>query len=153
MIRISYTATRALNGHDIGDPVTLTFSAVEPLTPGRRLTRDTQKSLGNRRETLLHSAYRTWSITTEPLSGSRLDALEEFLQAVEDGSTFEFEPYWIYGAAPAAQSATETRLRLSKSLTCVLGSDQYDLQLLIGDGKSGGLEDEYQVTFTVEEVG
>ena len=151
MIRIKYIAKRALNGHAIGDPVTLTFSAVEPMAPGRRVTRDTQKSLSGRRETLLHNAVRVWNITTEPMSLARLDALEEFLQAVEDGSQFDFEPFWTYGAAPAATNSAETRLRTAPTVRCVLGSEQYDLQHFVGH-QNGGADDEWQVSFTVEEA-
>lgn len=151
MIRIEYIATRALDGHAIGDPVTLTFSAAAPLVPGVRIVRDQQKSMSNKRETALHNIYRVWNITTEPLSGSRLDELEEFLQAVADGSSFEFEPFWTYGADAADQDAAETRLRKSGSVSCTLASEQYDLTLFIGDGESGGLNDEWQVSFSVEE--
>jgi hypothetical protein len=150
VIRIAYTATRALAGHAVGDTVTLYFSAQEPLTASRKMTRDTQKSLSGRRETLLHNALRSWNITTEPLQGPKLDALEEFLQAVDDGSTFEFEPYWIYGADSASQDAAETRLRQTGSIDAVLGSEQYDLQLVASNG-NGGQDDWYAVTFTVEE--
>jgi hypothetical protein len=150
MIRIQFTAKRALAGHAAGATVTLTFSAAE-LTPGRKLVRDVQKSLSGKRETLLHNALRTWNITTEPLEGSKLDALEEFLTAVEDGSAFDFEPWWMYGADPSDIDQDENRLRASPTVRAVLGSEQYDISRLVGYG-NGGQDDPYQVTFTVEEV-
>ena len=151
MIRISYTAKRALNGHAVGDTVTLTFSAAEPLAPSRRVVRDMQKSLGGRRETLLHHSLRVWDITTEPMQGSTLDALEEFLTAVEDGAQFDFEPYWTYGAEPADTDSTETRLRTTPTVRAVLDSEQYSPALLVSNG-NGGADDWYQVRFTVEEA-
>lgn len=151
MIRIVFTATRALAGHAIGDQVTLTFSAAEPLTAGRKVVRDVQKSLSGRRETLLHNGLREWDITTEPVQGDKLDLIEEFLQAVEDGSTFEFQPYWTFGADGADLDTSETRLRSAPSVSCVLVSDQYDLSLLIGNG-NGGADDWYQLRFTVGEA-
>jgi hypothetical protein len=150
MIRIRYTATRALAGHAIGDLVTLIFSPAD-LMPGRRLTRDVQKSLSGRRETLLHTATRNWTITTEPLALDSLDAVEEFLQAVEDGSQFDFEPWWQYGADPANTDATETRLRTAPTVRCVLASESYEPARLVGNG-NGGADDWYQVSFQVEEV-
>ncbi len=150
MIRIQYIAKRALAGHSVGASVRLTFSAAE-LTPGRKLVRDVQKSLSGKRETLLHNALRTWSVTTEPLSLTTLDAVEEFLTAVEDGSSFDFEPWWQVGAEPTATSTTENRLRASPTVRAVLGSEQYDIARIAGHG-NGGADDWYQVTFTVEEV-
>jgi hypothetical protein len=152
MIRIVYTATRALNSHAVGDDVTLIFSAAEPLVQSRRLTRDTQKSLGNRRETLLHNAHRVWTVTTGPVQTTTLDAIEEFLQAVEDGSQFDFEPFYVEPGSPETNpDSAETRLRLTPVVRCVLGSEQYDLSSVASNG-TGGQDDWYQVTFVVEEV-
>ena len=150
MIRIVFTATRALDSHAVGDDVTITFSAAE-LTPGRQLTRDVQKSLSGRRETLLHNGLRTWTVTTEPMEGTTLDSFEEFIQAVEDGSQFDFEPWFVVGSPGSDYSATETRLRASPTVRCVLSSDSYNIAQLIGYG-NGGKDDPYQVTFTVEEA-
>lgn len=150
MIRISFVAKRAINGHAADDSVTLTFSVAE-MTPGRKVVRDVQKSLSGKRETLHHHGIRTWSITTEPLSESRLDAFEEFLTAVEDGSEFDFEPWWTPGAYAALTSATENRLRIAPTVRCVLDSEGYSLARLIGHG-NGGADDWYQVTFQIEEV-
>lgn len=150
MIRIEFTAKRALNGHAIGEPVTLTFSVAE-MTPGRRVTRDTQKTLSGKRETLLHNGLRAWAILTEPFATTKLDAFEEFLTAVEDGSEFEFEPWWMYGAAPADESASENRTRTTPTIRCVMASEGYDLMRIAGNG-NGGADDWYQVSFQIEEV-
>jgi hypothetical protein len=150
MIRIQFTAKRALNGHAIGAPVALVLSVAD-MTPGRKLTRDVQKSLSGRRETLLHNALRTWNITTEPLAVSTLDAFEEFLTAVEDGSVFTFEPWHSYGAEAAELATAETRLRTVGAVRAVLADEQYSIARLVGHG-NGGADDWYQVTFTVDEV-
>ena len=110
-----------------------------------------QTSLSGRRETLLHHALRTWSITTEPVAETRLDALEEFFTAVEDGSVFDFEPWWMPGAEAAATSTSETRQRVAPTVRCVMVSESYDLVRLIGNG-NGGADDWYQVSFQIEEV-
>lgn len=149
MIRIAFTAKRAIHSHAVGDTVTLTLSAAE-MTPSRRVVRDTQKSLSGRRETLYHNGTRTWSVTTEPMSSTTLDQFEEFLTAVEDGSQFDFEP-WYAGGSPGATDSAENRLRTVPTVRCVLGGEGYDLSRLIGDGTGGAL-DWYQVTFSVEEA-
>jgi hypothetical protein len=113
MIRISYTAKRALSGHAVGDLVTLTFSAAE-INHSRRLVRDVQKTLSGRRETLLHNGTRAWDITTGPLETTTLDSVEEFLTAVEDGSAFEFEVFYTVGSPasdPHAGSSVWQRRR------------------------------------------
>ena len=151
MIRITYTATRAINGHQIGDPITVKFSAAE-MTPSRKVTREVQKTLSGYRETILHNALRSWTITAQPMETTTLDALEEFLQAAESGVAFEFEPYYVEPGSPVATpNSAETRLRLAPVVNCTLASEGYDLARLIGNG-NGGRDDWYQVTFTVEEV-
>lgn len=148
MIRVAFTAKRALSGHAAGDTVTLTFSVAD-LTQSRSVVRDTQRTLSGKRETLYHNGTRSWQVTTEPMTSTTLDALEEFLTAVEDGTPFDFEPY--YSTSPASYSSTENRLRLSPTVRCVLGSDQYSLTRFMGDG-TGGKSDWYQVSFSVEET-
>lgn len=150
MIRVTFTAERNMTGsHVSGESVVLNFSAAE-LTPGRKVTRDVQRSLSGKRETLLHNAVRTWSVTTEPLAAETLDAMEEFLASVEDGQSFSFEP-WRYESGPSLDLDFLTpRLRVAEAITCALESDNYSLTRLIGDG-TGGADDWYQVSFTVEE--
>jgi hypothetical protein len=150
MIRISYTAKRALSGHAVGDLVTLTFSAAE-IAARRVLVRDVQKTLSGRRETLLHNGTRAWDITTGPMETTTLDGLEEFLTAVEDGSAFEFEVFYTVGSPASDPDSAETRLRTVPTLQCVLGSDQYSLARVI-NYSNGGEGDPYQVSFTVEEA-
>lgn len=149
MIRIAFTAKRAIHSHAVGDTVTIAVSAAE-MTQSRRTVRDTQKSLSGKRETLYHNGTRAWTVTTEPMQTTTLDKFEEFLTACEDGSSFDFEPYWA-GGSPGATNSAEIRLRLAPTVRCVLGNEGYDLQRLIGDG-TGGASDWYQLTFTAEEA-
>jgi hypothetical protein len=110
-----------------------------------------QKALGGRRETLLHNAVRTWSVTTEPLAGTTLDAHEEFLASVEDGQSFDFEP-WRYESGPSLDLDFVTpRLRVAEAVNCGVEAESYSLARLVGDG-TGGADDWYQISYTIEEA-
>lgn len=151
MIRVQYTAARELTGtHVEGDPVTLSFSPSE-LTPGREISRDVQKAIGGKTETLLHNALRTWSVTTGPLDGIEVDAMIEFVASVEGGEPFSFEP-WRYETGPSLDLDFITpRLRVAEAITVKMSSEGYSLSRLIGVG-TGGAEDYYTVNFTVKEA-
>jgi hypothetical protein len=152
MIRVRFNAARSLTGnHAVGDEVTIEFSAAQPLTPGREVSRDVQKALGGARETLHHYGARTWSITTEPLAGAELSYLFEFLDSVEGGEQFAFEP-WSYDLGPSLDlDFTTARYRIGEEINAFLSSEGYSLTLVAAEG-TGGADDSYQVSFTVVEV-
>lgn len=152
MIRVTYTASRSLTGtHEEGDTVTIEFTAAQPLIPGREVSRDVQKSMAGYRETLRHYGLRTWSVTTGPLVGAALEAVIEFLDSAEDGSTFDFEP-WRYELGPSLDlDFTTGRLRIAEEIPCYLSSEGYSLNLLAAEG-TGGADDCYQLSFTVIEA-
>ena len=150
MIKVSYVAQRELTAlHIAGDTVTLSFSASD-LTPSWVVTRDQQKALGGRRETLRHNTKRSWNVTTAPLDGANLEAVVEFLGSVAGGESFTFEP-WRYETGPSLDLDFLTqRFRIAEAIECVLDSDQWSLSRLVGDG-TGGANDVYQVSFQVAE--
>ena len=152
MIRVTFTASRSLTGiHEAGDTVVLEFSAAEPLILGREVSRDVQKSMSGARETLHHYGLRTWSVTTGPLSGASLEAVMEFVDSVEDGSTFDFEP-WRYETGPSLDlDFTTGRFRVAEEIPCYLSSEGYSLNMLVSEG-TGGADDWYQLSFTVIEA-
>lgn len=152
VIRCTFTATRSLTGaHESGDVVSIEFSAQQPLTPGREVKRDVQTAMNGRRETLLHHGLRKWDITTGPLYGESLEAVVEFLDSVEDGQEFDFEP-WRYESGPSLDLDFITpRLRIAEEISCYLSSESYSLTLIASEG-TGGADDCYTISFSVIEA-
>ena len=151
MIRISFTAARELTGlHTAGTTVVLSFSAAE-LTPSRNVSKDEQRSLSGRRETLRHVTKRAWSITTGPLDGAALDEVIEFISSCDGGEVFTFEP-WRHESGPSLDlDFTTARFRVGETIPCVLDGSSFQLDRLVGDG-TGGANDVYQVSFQVAEA-
>jgi len=151
MIRVIYTAARSLTGmHAVGDTVSLSFSTTN-LTPGRAVSRTQQKAIGGARETLHHNALRTWSITTEPLQASTLDAVMEFLASVEGGEDFTLEA-WRQETGPSLDLDFITpRFRVSEAASVELESESWNLDEVIRQG-TGGADDWYSLSFSVKEV-
>src|SRR5690606_19493240 len=52
-----------------------------------------QTSEGGNMEVLKHRSEVTWDLTFEPVSGSKLDQLREFLDSTEGGEQFTIDPY------------------------------------------------------------
>jgi hypothetical protein len=148
MIRVDFTAKRNLTGtHAVGDSVTLTFSAQEPLTPSRKVSRTVQTALSGARETIYNTAVWSFAVISEPVSGDTLEALLEFLMSVEDGEPFSFYPWEMATGNP---SPLPDRW-VGQPLTCQLDSDSFSLDLLASQG-TGGSEDWYTVQFTAIET-
>ena len=148
MIKVEFTAARNLTGtHAVGDSVTLTFSAQEPLTPTRKVSRTVQASLSGARETIYNTGVWSFDITTEPVSGATLETLLEFLMSVEDGSPFSFYPWEM----PSGNPSPLTGRWVGRPLTCQLDTESYSLTLLASEG-TGGSADWYVVQFTVIET-
>ena len=148
MIKVEFTAKRNLTGtHAVGDTVTLTFSAQEPLTPTRKVTRSVQTALGGARETLYSSAAWSFDIITEPVASATLETLLEFLMSVEDGEPFAFYPWEM----PAGNPSPLPDRWVGQPLTCQLDSDSFSLTLLASQG-TGGSADWYTAQFTVIET-
>jgi hypothetical protein len=151
MIKVTFTAKRNLLAglspeRAVGDIVELTFSAQEPLTPSRRITRSVQTSLGGQRETIYNHALWAFEVTTEPVSGDTLDALIEFLTSVEDGTPFTFYPWEMPGGNPSPLSGRW----VGTGLSCTLDSEGWSMTL-VASNATGGSGDWYQISFAVVE--
>lgn len=148
MIKVIFNASRNLTGsHLAGDAVTLTFSAQEPMTPSRRVSRTVQTSLSGKRETIYNNAVWAFDIITQPVSESTLESMIEFLTSVEDGTSFTFYPWEVSGGNPSPMPLRWT----GDPLTCVLDSDQWSMQL-VASNSGGGSDDWYSLSFTVVEA-
>jgi len=148
MIKVEFIAKRNLTGsHAVGDSVTLTFSAQEPLTPSRKVSRSVQTSLSGARETIYNTGVWSFDVITEPVSGDTLETLLEFLMSVEDGEPFSFYPWEIPGGNP---SPLPDRW-VGQPLVAQLDSDGYSLNLLASQG-TGGYADWYTAQFAVIET-
>lgn len=87
-MNITYTAQRSLiPGHVAGTQYTLSIATTTRLS-SRRVERTQQKSLSGRIETLWYYGERSWSVVFEPVNGTRVDALREFLDSTESGELF-----------------------------------------------------------------
>lgn len=117
-----YTAKRSLlQGHIADVQYEIEIGAVT--APKRRsVDKTTVRARGGATETLYYHADREWSITFEPVRGSKLDELIEFLDSTESGESFQM---WIYGT----ESSPTTVLR---------SDDGYDLQefMMLGAERS-----------------
>ncbi len=72
MIKVEFLAKRNLTDtHAVGDAVTLTFSAQEPLTPTRKVSRSVQTSLSGARETIYNTGVWSFDIITAPVASAR----------------------------------------------------------------------------------
>ena len=151
MIRITFTALRELIGtHDAGDTVVLSFSAAE-LTPSRNVTKDEQRALSGRRETLRHNTKRSWAVTTGPVEGAERDAVMEFLGSCDGGELFTFEPFRYESGPSLDLDFTTQRLRVAEVVTCTLDGTGWSEERVIGYG-TGGADDPYQISFQVTEA-
>jgi hypothetical protein len=148
MIKVEFLAKRNLTGtHAVGDSVTLTFSAQEPLTPTRKVSRSVQTSLSGARETIYNTGVWSFDIITAPVAGTTLETLLEFLMSTEGGEPFTFYPWEM----PAGNPSPLPDRWVGQPLTCQLDSESVSLSLLASQG-TGGSEDWYTVQFTVIET-
>lgn len=59
----------------------------------RTVEKTVQRSEGGAMEVLKHRADTTWTVTFEPVNGTRLQQLRQFLDATEGGEPFSMDPY------------------------------------------------------------
>lgn len=96
-----YTATDELTaGHDVGDIVVLDIG-VQDARRSRAIEKSVQRSMGGAMEVLKHRTDVTWSVTLEPVSGSQLDLVREFMASTEGGESFTMD---LYGDSSAPKS-------------------------------------------------
>lgn len=83
--------------HEAGEEVTLEIGFTESNLQ-KKIERTDQYSDGGALEALLHRVERTFSLTFQPVFGSQLRRLREFLDSTDGAEQFEFDPY---GDSPA----------------------------------------------------
>jgi len=91
---VRFTATRALIvGVSVNDTVTYDLPvAYAGINRQRTVFATQRRSLSGRRETYYESAEDSYAINTKPLLGDDRLAIKMFLQSVERGEQFEFDP-------------------------------------------------------------
>lgn len=93
MALLVYSAKRSLlPHHSVNQLVSLDIGITEA-GRSRSVTKNVQRSMGGAMETLWHRADVEWQITFEPVCGTALDQLVEFLDSTESGETFKLMMY------------------------------------------------------------
>lgn len=88
-----YTATDELvAGHDVGDSIVLEVGVTDAVR-SRAVEKSVQRSAGGAMEVLKHRADVTWGVTLEPVWGSQLRLVREFLASTEGGEAFSMDLY------------------------------------------------------------
>lgn len=88
-----YSATNDLiGGRSVGDVVLLDLGVQEALR-SRSVEKSVQRSQGGAMEVLWHRADVTWTVTLEPVSGTQLDIVREFMASTEGGESFTMDLY------------------------------------------------------------
>lgn len=109
MACVRYTATRSvIAGHTAGVAYELNLQ-LSDLERQRNPAREQAVSIGGRRETIYHRAEITWRARTIPLSLTEVAAMREFLDSVEAGEQFEFDPYGSAGSATYTNAKISSR--------------------------------------------
>lgn len=137
MTAVTYTARRSIiPGHSINSSYSLDLPCVA-VDPKRDPRVETQETLSGARESLRYHAVMTYAVTLAPLQGTELRAVLEFLDSVEAGEAFTFDPH---GSANDPDAP----------VTAELESGGYPLNRR-PQGKGGG-SDPFSVQFTVRVV-
>lgn len=102
---VRYTAQRSLvSGHTAGSVYYLDL----PLSRKdreRKVRKDAQESLNGAVYTTYHHGRIHWQCATRALTPTETLAMREFLDSVEDGQSFQFDPTYAVGSSPSAYRA------------------------------------------------
>lgn len=135
MTAVTYTALRSIiGGHSINVSYSLDLSCTE-ITPSRRPSVTKNQSLSGRRESLRFFAEEIYSVELAPLAGDALAAVREFLDSVEAGEPFTFDPYGTSNVPRDPQAAE-------------IDGDGYELPRT-GRRGQGGHNDKHTLSFKV----
>lgn len=100
MQAVRYEARRSLvSGHTEGGLYTLNLSLTD-CDRKRDTERKQQSSLSGKVYTTYHRGDTVWTCETAPVRGAARDQMREFLDSVEDGQVFSFDPYHWGGVSP-----------------------------------------------------
>lgn len=100
MQHVIYEARRSLAaGHAAGTSYTLDLR-LRDKDRKRDVERKTHIAIGGAVYSTYYRGDTVWSLVTAPLAGDDADQMREFLDSVEDGQLFTFDPFhWAAGAA------------------------------------------------------
>lgn len=93
-IRARYVAARSLVAPTIaGDTVTFTLLIRQAgKQRSRAVYSNEHRAISGRRETYYEKGEQNWSLLTRPLTSTEAAQMVMFLDSVEDGRAFEFDP-------------------------------------------------------------
>jgi hypothetical protein len=90
---VVYTATESLLPNRLAGQTVAFEIGFQDARRSRSVEKTVQRSEGGAMEVLKHRAEVTWDITFEPVNGTTLDQLREFLDSTEAGESFLMDPY------------------------------------------------------------
>jgi hypothetical protein len=90
---VVYTATESLLPIRSAGEIVAFEIGFQDARRSRSVEKTVQRSEGGAMEVLKHRAEVTWEITFEPVNGTRLKQLREFLDSTEAGEAFLMDPY------------------------------------------------------------
>jgi len=105
----------------------------------RKASRKRVISLGGRAVTTYYHGATTWTVQTTPQSATNAAIMQMFLDSVEDGQVFWFDPIYAPGHSPNALRAV------------VLDGDSYSEDRKVRRGAGGG-SDMFVFEFKMREV-
>lgn len=93
MTAVTYTAKRSLiPGHSANTSYSMDLLVVA-LPTSRQVSNERQEAIDGTRETIRLYVCEIWDITLAIAYGTRAAQIKEFLDSVEDGEVFTFDPY------------------------------------------------------------
>lgn len=93
MTAVTYIAKRSLiPGHSANTSYSMNLPVVS-LPISRNVSNERQEAIDGTRETIRFYACEIWDITLAVMYGTAAAQVKEFLDSVEDGETFTFDPY------------------------------------------------------------
>lgn len=93
MTAVTYIAKRSIvAGHVVNNSYSINIPVVS-MPVSRQPKKTMNESLSLLRETIYHGSSEMWNIQTALLTPSQTLSIKEFLDSVEDGSSFTFDAY------------------------------------------------------------
>ena len=140
MAFVEYVARRTLAPFHVVDtpyPLALPSLVRCDITRDRKTSRRT--SMSGAVETLFYYSKRIYSVQTEPVPFDEARAIIEFLESIDDGQSFTFDPY----GTPSLRSV---------AAAVVVSDDQGYTQDRVVKRGQGGADDYFQFSFGVREL-
>ena len=140
MAFVAYVARRSLApGHVVDSPYSLTLPNLVRCDIRRDRKTSRKVSLSGAAETLYYYSKRIYSVQTEPVPLDQSALIIEFLESVDDGQSFTFDPYGT------------SAFRSPASGVFISDDQGYTLDRFVMRGQ-GGANDLFQFSFGVREL-